>query len=95
MLDSVQSSMYQKVNLIRRQAAYRLWHRRKSQRYILRTQLGFDRLEESRPQTCIDCIHYHGKSYGQSLAKRTILICGFHPLGWSQSASCPDWQGNT
>ncbi len=35
------SAFYQ-ANLIQRQAVYRYWHRYKSQRYILRTQLGFD-----------------------------------------------------
>ena len=89
-----QGSILQKANLIRRQAAYRFWHRQKSQRYILRTQLGFDRLKSSRPDSCIGCIHYHGKAYGQTLATRTILVCGFHPYGWSASVSCPDWQGD-
>lgn len=36
------TAIFQKANLIRRQAAYRNWHRHKSQSYILRTQLGFD-----------------------------------------------------
>ncbi len=94
MSNTFQDSTLQKANLIRRQASYRLWHRQKSQRYILRNQLGFDQLESSRPQPCIGCVHYHGKYYGQTLATRTILVCGFHPYGWSQSVFCPDWQGN-
>ncbi len=85
------SAFYQ-ANLIQRQAVYRYWHRYKSQRYILRTQLGFDRLQTSRPEACIDCLHYHGKAYGQSNATRTPLICAFHPYGWIQSNCCPDWQ---
>ena len=84
----------QKANLIRRQTAYRLWHRHKSQSYILRTQLGFDRFKRSLPDCCVGCIHYHGKAYGQTLATRTELVCGFHPYGWTSSDSCPDWQGD-
>jgi hypothetical protein len=84
----------QKANLIRRQAAYRLWHRQQSQSYILRTQLGFDRLKNSRPDVCAGCIHYHGKAYGNTPTTRTILVCGCHPSGWSASTNCPDWQGD-
>ncbi|HHP7229713.1 MAG TPA: hypothetical protein ACFCUY_02510 [Xenococcaceae cyanobacterium] len=94
MLNAPQSSLFQQANLIRRQATYRLWHRHKSQRYILRTQLGFDHCRSSRPEPCVGCIHYHGKAYGQTLATRNVLICGFHPYGWSASIACPDWQGN-
>ena len=88
------SPILHKANFIRRQTTYRLWHRHKSQRYILRTQLGFDRLKSSRPDSCIGCIHYHGQAYGQTQASRTDLVCGFHPYGWTASNSCPDWQGN-
>ena len=84
----------QKADLIRRQAAYRIWHRQESQRYILRTQLGFARPNYSRPDSCIGCIHYHGKAYGNTQATRNKLVCGFHPYGWIESVSCPDWQGD-
>ena len=83
-----------KANLVRRQSAYRLWHRQKSQSYILRTQLGFDRLTNSRPDCCVGCVNYHGRAYGNTLSNRTIFICGFHPSGWSASVTCPDWQDN-
>ncbi|MDJ0535379.1 MAG: hypothetical protein QNJ70_23325 [Xenococcaceae cyanobacterium MO_207.B15] len=94
MFNAPPSSILQKANLIGRQNAYRLWHRHQSQSYILRTQLGFNGLKSSRPSSCIGCIHYHGKAYGQTLATRTTLVCGFHPYGWSATTPCPDWKGD-
>ena len=85
-------SVFQAANLRSRQAAYRRWHRHQSKCYILRTQMGFERIESSRPLPCRGCTHYHGKAYGQTHATRTYLICGFHPYGWSESPPCPDWQ---
>ncbi|WP_052055664.1 hypothetical protein [Myxosarcina sp. GI1] len=93
--DYPNATIFQKANLIRRQAAYRNWHRHKSQRYILRTQLGFAGLKSSRPQACIGCVNYHGQAYGQTLATRTKLICAIHPYGWLRSPYCPDWEGQT
>ncbi|GAB4541212.1 MAG: hypothetical protein Tsb0014_32940 [Pleurocapsa sp.] len=87
-------SIMQKANLIRRQSAYQLWHRQKSQSYILRTQLGFNRVKNSRPDCCIGCINYHGQGYGSSQATRNFLVCGFHPYGWTASVNCPDWEGD-
>lgn len=85
-------SILKKANLIRRQAAYRHWHRHQSQRHILRSQLGFDFARDSRPETCINCTNYHGKAYGQTAKTRKTLICAIHPYGWLQSSSCPDWE---
>ncbi|MGF1481708.1 MAG: hypothetical protein ACFB4I_19870 [Cyanophyceae cyanobacterium] len=79
------------ANLIRRRAIHRRWHRYQSQCQILRSQLGFESAASARPQPCQGCLHYHGKAYGQSRAKRTILVCGFHPYGWN-GQSCPDWR---
>lgn len=80
------------ANLRRHQAIYRRWHRYQSQRQVLRVQLGFDLAQPSRPDVCNGCIHYHGKAYGQTQAKRTRLICGFHPYGWQGTGGCPDWR---
>jgi hypothetical protein len=85
------SSVFQTANLRYRQINYRHWHRHQSQSYILRTQLGFNRLDSSRPLVCIGCLNYHGKAYGQNKSDRTVLICGFHPYGWTASPPCPDW----
>ncbi|NMG59549.1 hypothetical protein E1H12_13735 [Geitlerinema sp. P-1104] len=35
---------------------------------------------------CIDCRHYHGHQYGD-----TLLVCGMHPYGWD-GEDCPDWE---
>jgi hypothetical protein len=75
-------SAFDRANFSQRQTVYRYWYRYKSQSYILRTQLGFERLTTSRPQACLNCFHYHGKAYGQTNATRTPLICAFHPYGW-------------
>ena len=59
---------------------------------VLRSQLGFNQVESTRPKTCLGCCHYHGKFYGYSRHQRSQLICGFHPTGWVESEQCPDWQ---
>jgi hypothetical protein len=35
---------------------------------------------------CINCLHYHGHQYGD-----TLLVCGMHPYGWD-GEDCPDWE---
>ena len=40
---------------------------------------------ETHP-ACIDCCHYHGRSYSGNL-----LVCAMHPYGWDEP-DCPDWQ---
>lgn len=35
---------------------------------------------------CINCLHYHGHQYGD-----TLLVCGMHPYGWD-GENCPDWE---
>ncbi|MGK7953895.1 MAG: hypothetical protein AB4063_01295 [Crocosphaera sp.] len=59
---------------------------------VLRSQLGFNQVESTRPKTCLGCCHYHGKFYGYSRHQRSQLICGFHPNGWVETEQCPDWQ---
>ncbi|MBF2020665.1 MAG: hypothetical protein IGR93_11320 [Hydrococcus sp. C42_A2020_068] len=81
------------ANLLRHRAISRCWHRHQSQCQILRAQLGFDRVESSRPLACQGCRHYHGKAYGLTRTTRIRLICGFHPYGWMEKEGCPDWQG--
>lgn len=80
------------ANLLRHKAIYRAWHRYQQRCQILRAQLGFDKTPVSRPDTCIGCTNYHGRAYGQTRTTRTLLICGFHPYGWSQDPPCPDWR---
>jgi hypothetical protein len=80
------------ANFLRRRALYRGWHSYRSSCQILRSQLGFDRVRSSRPETCIGCRHYHGQAYGMSQQTRVRLICGFHPYGWTAGGDCPDWQ---
>ncbi|MEG3439617.1 hypothetical protein V0288_20990 [Pannus brasiliensis CCIBt3594] len=81
------------ANFLRQRALYRGWHNYQSSCQILRSQLGFNRVGSSRPETCIGCCHYHGRAYGQSQRTRVTLICGFHPYGWTAGGGCPDWQG--
>ena len=82
------------VNLLRQRTLHRRWHRYQSRCQILRSQLGFNQVEPDRPSTCIGCVHYHGKAYGQNRATRTRLICSFYPYGWTGEDNCPDWQGD-
>ncbi|CCQ52260.1 hypothetical protein [Crocosphaera watsonii] len=63
-----------------------------SRRQVLRSQLGFNQVESTRPKTCLCCCHYHGKFYGYNREQRSQLICGFHPSGWLKSEQCPDWE---
>ncbi|MEB3356916.1 MAG: hypothetical protein VKK04_09335 [Synechococcales bacterium] len=69
------------------------WHRLRSKRHILRSQLGFNEVAQSRPKACQGCVHYHGIAYGHTAATRTLLVCGFHPYGWGDGCPCPDWAG--
>lgn len=82
------------ANSIQQQTVYLRWHRHQSKCQILRSQLGFNQVASSRPSVCQGCCHYHGKAYGQTRTARTLLICGFHPYGWTLDKNCPDWQGN-
>jgi hypothetical protein len=75
-----------------RKADYARWHRLQSKRHILRSQLGFSDLTPSRPKPCMGCANYHGIAYGYNRETRTILVCGFHPYGWRNEGTCPDWQ---
>lgn len=78
------------ANLVRHRALHHHWQRYQAQTQILRSQMGFNRVEPSRPEPCQNCAHYHGIAYGQR--QRNLIICGFHPYGWSLSPDCPDWQ---
>jgi hypothetical protein len=78
------------ANIVRHRAISQRWHRYQSRCQILRSQLGFNRVDSSRPLTCQGCVHYHGRAYGFKRS-RTLLICGFHPYGW-EGENCPDWE---
>ncbi|OLP15568.1 hypothetical protein BST81_25500 [Leptolyngbya sp. 'hensonii'] len=81
------------TNYLYKKLAYTRWHRQQSEQYILRSQLGFPiEVAPSRPRVCVGCEHYHGVSYGYSRARRSLLVCGFHPTGWTLDEICPDWQ---
>jgi hypothetical protein len=80
------------ANFLRQRALYRGWHSHQSRCQILRSQLGFNQVQSSRPETCIGCGHYHGQTYGQGQQTRVRLVCGFHPYGWTAGGGCPDWQ---
>ncbi|MDJ0508427.1 MAG: hypothetical protein QNJ64_04100 [Crocosphaera sp.] len=67
-------------------------HLYQSRCQVLRSQLGFNKVESSRPIICRGCENYHGKFYGYSQGQRTQLICGFHPTGWAKNNQCPDWK---
>jgi hypothetical protein len=68
------------------------WHRAQSQRYLLRSQLGFELpTGPQRPAACRGCAHYHGIAYGYSRNRRSLLVCGMHPFGWQGGDRCPDW----
>ncbi|GFE69471.1 hypothetical protein [Chroococcus sp. FPU101] len=79
------------ANSVYQHTLYRRWHRHQAKCQILRSQLGFNQIESSRPTTCQGCIHYHGKAYGQNRDTRSFLICGFHPYGWTEAENCPDY----
>jgi hypothetical protein len=83
-----------KLHYFSRKADHARWHRMQSKRHILRSQLGFTDPPPARPKVCQGCIHYHGVAYGYTRENRTILVCGFHPYGWQESVSCPDWCGD-
>lgn len=87
-------SVFKTANFRQRKAAYSKWHRHQSKCYILRTQMGFEQVSDSRPESCRGCHNYHGKMYGSTLATRTRLICGFHPYGWLDTSPCPNWFDN-
>lgn len=87
-------SVFQTANLRQRKVAYSKWHRYQSKCYILRTQMGFEQVNDSRPLVCRGCLNYHGQVYGNTRETRTRLICGFHPYGWLDSSPCPNWEGN-
>lgn len=82
---------FQTANACFRRSDHARWHRQQSKRHILRSQLGFSKPKTSRPEVCEGCIHYHGIAYGYG-DQRSLLICGFHPLGWLGEL-CPDWCG--
>lgn len=90
-MDSAQDP-FTTANYWFRKAAHARWHRNQSKQHILRSQLGFGDIPSSRPKACSGCAHYHGVAYGYSKAKRTMLVCGFHPYGWHNGEVCPDWQ---
>lgn len=82
-----------------RRSGYRAWDRYYRQQHILRSQQGFaqDPDPESptffvQPIGCQGCVHYHGVAYGMNREQRSLLVCGFHPMGWQQDSPCPDLQ---
>jgi hypothetical protein len=89
---SLNNSLTSTANILGNLAVSRRWHRDRSQCQILRAQLGFNKVDSSRPLPCQGCINYHGKAYGFNRANRTRLICGFHPYGWTSEGRCPGWQ---
>ncbi len=78
-----------RANLLRHKAIHR---RYQSRCQILRSQLGFEKVESSCPSACQGCSRYHGKAYGQTQSNRTRLICAIHPYGWLSELPCPDWE---
>ena len=80
------------ANLSRFRLLKKRRHFDQSRCHVLRSQLGFNQVESTRPKTCIGCCHYHGKFYGYNRDQRSQLICGFHPMGWVNSEPCPDWK---
>ncbi|MBD1852847.1 hypothetical protein [Leptolyngbya sp. FACHB-711] len=89
-MDTVQSP-FSRANYSFRRADYAHWHRQQSKQHILRSQLGFRDVSSSRPRACAGCVHYHGIAYGYNRDSRSLLVCGFHPYGWQQDDTCPDW----
>nr|WP_290227850.1 hypothetical protein [Trichocoleus desertorum] len=85
---------FQKANYFFRRADYVKWHRQQSKQQILRSQVGFIETAPSRPKACQGCAHYHGVTYGTAYESRNLLICGFHPYGWGNQGTCPDWEGS-
>lgn len=88
---SITNDLFQRANDLCRRRAYEQWHRGQSKQQILRSQVGFKDPTSSRPKPCQGCDNYHGIAYGQSKAKRQILVCAIHPYGWADSVPCPDW----
>lgn len=86
---------FERANDRFRQRAYQHWHQGQRQRQILRSQIGFVEMSESRPATCIGCENYHGHAYGTQKNQRMVLICAMHPYGWQDPSPCPDWQAST
>ncbi|MDJ0600896.1 MAG: hypothetical protein QNJ37_18890 [Crocosphaera sp.] len=80
------------ANLSRFRLLQKRRHFYQSRCQVLRSQLGFNQVESTRPKTCIGCYYYHGKFYGYNRNQRSQLICGFHPNGWLENSSCPDWK---
>ncbi len=80
------------ANLSRFQMLKKRRHIYQSRCQVLRSQLGFNKVESTLPIVCRGCCHYHGKFYGHSRQQRTQLICGFHPSGWVKNNQCPDWK---
>lgn len=92
---SVTDELFHRANDVCRRRAYEQWHRKQSKQQILRSQVGFQSLPPTRPQTCQGCANYHGVAYGTSRAKRSTLVCAIHPQGWQGGGGCPDWLGDS
>lgn len=90
---AVAQDPFDKANYFLRKAAHARWHRNQSKQHILRSQLGFNEVLNTRPKVCQGCEHYHGIAYGYCKENRAVLICGFHPYGWLGEEGCPDWCG--
>lgn len=82
---------FDRANYLLRKAVVTRWHRQISKQHILRSQLGFKEFSSSRPKVCQGCANFHGIAYGYSRATRVMLVCGYHPSGWSADGPCPDW----
>ena len=80
------------ANISRFQMLKKRRHVYRSRCQVLRSQLGFNKVESTRPIVCRGCVHYHGRFYGYSYRQRTQLICGFHPSGCLKNNHCPDWK---
>lgn len=89
---SVTNEPFQRANDLCRRRAYEQWHRGRSKRQILRSQVGFTTTFTLpiRPQSCQGCLHYHGLAYGTSRGQRHTLVCAMHPYGWPGGDRCPD-----
>lgn len=82
---------FRQANYRFRKADHERWHRLRSKRHILRSQLGFSDCGTTCPKVCQGCANYHGIAYGYSRTTRAVLVCAFHPYGWQHDSSCPDW----
>ncbi|KPQ38468.1 MAG: hypothetical protein ACLFM4_09330 [Phormidium sp.] len=49
-------------------------------------QITYVEPSKSQNPACINCRHYHGHQYGD-----TLFVCGMHPYGWD-GEDCPDWE---